>query len=360
MKAACVLRLLSLALPLSLARAALFPEACEVRREFIYMKAPFPECHASTIVQADDGLVAAWFGGTREKHPDVGIWVSRNHGGEWSAPVEVANGVQPDGSRVPTWNPVLHRASASDLVLFYKAGPSPETWWGMMRRSKDGGRTWGEATRLPDGILGPVRNRAVVLSDGTLLAGSSTEQGGWRIHFERSKDAGLTWERTPDLGDPMTMGLIQPGLALLPGDRVLAYCRSRVGRVFVTESGDGGRTWSGPIPTALPNPNSGIDAIALRDGRILVVYNHTGGNWGSRSPLNVAVSRDGVAWQEVAVLENEPGGEFSYPAVIEASDGRVHVTYTWKRRRVRHVVLDPTLFEPRPLPPMPPARKKDK
>ncbi|MEI6342783.1 MAG: sialidase family protein [Verrucomicrobiota bacterium] len=351
-------RLISLLPALSVAAAVAFPEPCEVRREFIYMVAPFPECHASTLVQTPEGLVASWFGGTREKHPDVGIWVSRQVQGEWTTPQEVANGVQTDGSRHPTWNPVLHAVGTNDLVLFYKVGPNPEKWWGMMRRSRDQGRTWGEATRLPEGILGPVRNRAVTLSDGTLLAGSSTEEGGWRVHFERSRDGGTTWERTADLGDPKTMGLIQPGLALMPGDRVLAYCRSRVGRVFVTESTDGGRQWSEPKPTALPNPNSGIDAITLRDGRILVVYNHTGGNWGSRSPLNVAVSRDGTTWQEVAVLENEPGGEFSYPAVIQTADGRVHVTYTWKRQRIRHVVLDPQLFAPRPLPPMPPSPAK--
>ncbi len=351
-------RLIPLLPMLSVAAAVAFPEPCELRREFIYMVAPFPECHASTLVQTQEGLVASWFGGTREKHPDVGIWVSRQVQGEWTPPQEVAHGVQPDGSRHPTWNPVLHAVGTNDLVLFYKVGPNPEKWWGMMRRSRDQGRTWGEATRLPEGILGPVRNRAVTLSDGTLLAGSSTEEGGWRVHFERSRDGGTTWERTADLGDPKTMGLIQPGLALMPGDRVLAYCRSRVGRVFVTESTDGGRQWSEPKPTALPNPNSGIDAITLRDGRILVVYNHTGGNWGSRSPLNVAVSRDGTTWQEVAVLENEPGGEFSYPAVIQTADGRVHVTYTWKRQRIRHVVLDPQLFAPRPLPPMPPSPAK--
>jgi len=343
---------------LAVACLAAFPEPCELRREFLYLSAPFPECHASTLVQTPDGLVASWFGGTREKHPDVGIWVSRNVEGEWLPPVEVANGVQSDGTRHPTWNPVLHQVAPGDLIRFYKVGPSPETWRGMMRRSRDNGRTWGEATRLPEGILGPVRNRAVTLSDGTLLAGSSAEEGGWRIHFEISRDRGTTWERTADLGDPKSMGLIQPGLALMPGDRVLAYCRSRVGRVFVTESTDGGRRWSEPRPTSLPNPNSGIDAITLRDGRILVVYNHTGGNWGSRSPLNVAVSREGATWQEVAVLENEPGGEFSYPAVIQTADGRVHVTYTWKRKRIRHVVLEPTLFDPRPLPPMPPSGPK--
>jgi len=335
--------------------AATVPDRSEIRREFIYHSAPFPECHASTLVETPDGLVASWFGGTKEKHPDVGIWVSREERGVWSQPVEVADGVQTDGTRLPTWNPVLHPVGGRDLLLFYKVGPDPAKWWGMVKRSKDGGRTWGAATRLPEGILGPVKNRAVTLSDGTLLAGSSTEEGGWRIHFERSRDQGATWERSADYGDPKTMGLIQPGL-VVRGPKVLAYCRSRAGRVFVTESTDAGRNWTEPTPIGLPNPNSGVDAIGLQDGRALIVYNHTGGDWGARSPLNVAVSRDGTAWREVAVLEDEAGGEFSYPAVIQTSDGKVHITYTWKRRRIRHVMLDPARFEERPLPPMPPER----
>ena len=98
----------------------------------------------------------------------------------------------------------------------------------------------------------------------------------------------------------------------------------------------------------LPNPNSGTDAVTLKDGRHLIVYNHIGGEpgkWGGkRSPLNVAISSDGRTWQGVLVLEDEPNQEFSYPAVIQTSDGLVHITYTWKRQRVRHVVVDPAQF----------------
>ena len=77
--------------------------------------------------------------------------------------------------------------------------------------------------------------------------------------------------------------------------------------------------------------------MTLKDGRQLIVYNHTPKG---RSPLNVAVSRDGKAWEAALVLESEPG-EYSYPAVIQAADGRIHITYTWKRQRVKHVVVDP-------------------
>jgi predicted neuraminidase len=331
-------------------------EPCEVRREFIYESAPFPQCHASTLVETPTGMVASWFGGTREKDPDVGIWVSRLVRGKWTAPVEVANGVHSPNLRFPTWNPVLHQVPKGPLLLFYKVGPNPDRWWGLVMSSRDGGKTWSAPQHLPHGILGPIKNRAETLPDGTILSGCSSEEGGWRVHFERSTDQGRTWERTPDIGDPKTMGLIQPGLARLGGDRILAFCRSRVGKVFLTESTDGGRHWSPPEPTVLPNPNSGLDAIGLRDGRALIVYNHAGGNWGARSPLNVAVSSDGREWREVAVLEDTPGKEYSYPAVIQAANGLVHITYTWHRERIRHVVLDPARFQPRALPAIPTAR----
>ena len=146
--------------------------------EFIFDKAPFPSSHASTIIETREGLVAAWFGGTRERDPDVGIWVSRRGASGWTAPVEVANGVQADGTRHPSWNPVLFQPSNGPLVLFYKVGPSPSQWWGMARTSPDGGRTWSAAIKLPDGILGPIRAKPMEIRPGVMLAGSSTEHDG--------------------------------------------------------------------------------------------------------------------------------------------------------------------------------------
>ena len=158
-----------------------------VLREFIYNEAPFPECHASTIEETPSGLVAAWFGGTEEKHPDVGIWVSRQENGKWLTPVEVADGVQyvgVDGKphRHPTWNPVLFQYPNGPLMLFWKCGPTPDTWWGMKAQSLDDGKTWSTAERLPEHIDGPVRNKPILLKSGVLLCGSSTEFDGWRIH----------------------------------------------------------------------------------------------------------------------------------------------------------------------------------
>jgi predicted neuraminidase len=97
----------------------------------------------------------------------------------------------------------------------------------------------------------------------------------------------------------------------------------------------------------LPNPNSGTDAMTLRDGRHLLVYNPV--RLG-RSPLCVAVSKDGRAWQAAAILDKELGDEFSYPACIQTADGMVHITYTWKRVKVKHVVLDPAMFVLRDMP----------
>ncbi len=333
----------------SLSLAADAAPTGEVLREFVYETAPYPECHASTIAETPTGLVASWFGGTKEKHPDVGIWVARKEGGRWTTPVEVANGVQSDGKRQPCWNPVLHRSRSGALLLFYKVGPSPETWKGLLRTSSDDGRTWSAPIHFVPGILGPVRNHAVELADGTLLCGSSTEDGGWKLHFERTRNDGLDWERCPSVPDPLHGELIQPALAVLGPERVAAFCRSRHGTIFRTDTSDGGKSWSEPHPTLLPNPNSGIDAVTLRDGRILLVYNHADGNWGNRSPLNVAVSKDGDVWEAAAVLEDQPNREFSYPAVIQSDDGLVHVTYTWKRKRICHVVLDPAKLATHPI-----------
>ena len=318
-----------------------------ILQEFIYETGPYPSVHASTIAETPShDLVAAWFGGTRERNPDVGIWVSRREKNGWTTSVEVANGMQADGTRHPTWNPVLFQPRSGPLMLFYKVGPSPEEWWGMVRTSGDGGRTWSEARRLPDGILGPIKNKPVQLADGTIVSPVSTESHSepskWQVHFERSSDGGTTWTATPALNDGVTIAAIQPSILFrekIGGEKLLAVGRTEQRKVFSTSSDDGGKTWSAlSLIDDLPNPNAGIDAVTLADGRQLIVYNPT---TRGRTPLAVAVSRDGRAWTKVLTLEDQPG-EYSYPAVIQTSDGRVHITYTWKRQRVKHVVVDPT------------------
>ncbi len=315
-----------------------------VRDEFIYDRASFPECHASTLAETHGGaLVAAWFGGSREGAPDIGIWLARCVEGRWTEPVQVADGAASPDRRLPCWNPVLFQPRRGPLLLFLKVGPNPAAWWGEMMVSDDGGLTWKDRRRLPDGGIGPVKNKPVELPGGDLVCGSSTEDAGWRVHFERTADLGRTWSRTAPLNDGRQVGAIQPTILTHPGGRLQALGRSRQGRLWEAWSDDGGKTWGPLTLAALPNPNAGIDAVTLADGRHLLVYNHTAK---SRSPLNLAVSEDGRAWKAALVLADGPG-EFSYPAVIQTADGLVHVTYTWKRERIRHAVVDPARLAPR-------------
>lgn len=320
----------------------------EENREFIFTDAPFDEAHASTIVELADGaLLSAWFAGREEGDPSVEIWTSRKSpGSHWSTPTRVTD--YPD---TPCWNPVLFR-DANKLWLFFKVGPSPREWVGAYRTSTDGGHTWSQTEFLPAGQLGPIRNKPIVLSNGDILAGTSVEAGydgetpadapyrSWAAWVERSTDGGQSWS----IHGPITVpgenyGVIQPTL-WESDNRVTMLLRSteRIGRISRAVSTDGGKTWSPARPTTLPHPNSGIDAVRLRDGRIVLIYNHTEE---ARTPIHLAVSDDdGESWSEPYVLEKGEG-EFSYPAVIQAEDGMIHITYTWKRQRIRHISIAP-------------------
>ena len=318
-----------------------------IRSGYIFANStvPFAECHASTIAETRGHLVAAWFGGSGEGHPDVGIWLSQNLDGRWTEPREVATGHQSESESQPCWNPVLFQPTNEPLMLFYKVGPNPRHWWGMLMTSTNDGLTWSLPRRLPDGILGPIKNKPVQLAGGDILCPSSTEDAGWQVHFERTSDAGMTWEKTGPLNEPKVLSAIQPTILSHPGGRLQALGRTKQGRIFQIWSADEGRTWGTMTLTALPNPNSGIDAVTLRDGRHLLVYNNS---TSGRSPLNVCISREGLEWEPALVLESGRG-EFSYPAVIQAGDNLVHITYTWKRRSIRHVVVDPArlVLQPR-------------
>ncbi len=308
-----------------------------VSEDFIFHQAPHAMSHASTIEASGDRLVAAWFGGSLESRPDVGILVSVNEGGGWSTPVEIANGQQENGTRYACWNPVLFQPATGPLLLFYKVGQNPRSWWGMCIRSSDGGRTWGVPQRLPEGILGPIKNKPVQLANGDLLSPSSVEVDGWRVHLERSTGLGEAWDRIGPINDGKRVVAIQPSILTHADGSLQLLCRSKHGRIAESWSCDGGSTWSEMQLTSLPNPNSGTDAVSLSDGRQLLVYNRS---THIRSQLTIALSRDGRSWQDALVLEHGRG-EYSYPAVIQTCDGLVHLTYSWNLSRIRHVVVDP-------------------
>lgn len=313
--------------------------------EFLYEKAAFPSCHSATIAETPTGLVAAYFGGTHERNPDVEIYISRQVNGTWLAPVSVANGIQNDKVRLPTWNPVLYQVPGGELLLFYKIGPKPSEWWGMMRCSKDGGITWSEAQKLPEGQIGPVKNKPVLLSNGNLFCPSSTEGNGWKVHFEVTKDNGKTWRVIGPLegGD---INAIQPSILDHGHGKLQLLARSRNRAIVESWSQDNGETWSALAKTSLPNNNSGTDAVTMKDGRHVLVYNHVlpPGDLakGARTPLNVAISKDGKNWSAALILEDSPISQYSYPAVIQTSDGLLHFIYTWRREKIKHVVVDPS------------------
>lgn len=325
------------------------------QREFIFTSAPFASCHASTVVELRNGdLMASWFGGSDEGNPDVGIWGSRRTAGGWSAPVELVK--EP---AIAMYNPVLFYTKDERLWLYYKFGPHPTSWTAGRMFSVDDGEKWSTPEHLPAGLYGPIRAKPLVLADGTIVSGTSVESyRSWAAWIERSNDNGATWRKfgpitvppvTRAIGEAgdaaaavpgsndwkYTEGIIQPSVVPLGGKHLRLYARStsRTGRICVADSMDAGVTWTAARPIDLPNPNSGIDAVTLKDGRVVLVYNHT---VHGRTPLNIAVSKDGEHFQMIETLENQPG-EYSYPAVVQARNGDLLITYTWQRKRIRFV-----------------------
>lgn len=317
--------------------------------EFINKGAPYPESHASTIVQSKEGhLVASWFGGTKERNPDVCIWVSRYINGKWTEGINVANGIVNDTLRYATWNPVLYQVPDGELQLYYKVGPDVAGWTGKMITSKDGGISWSEPKDLPEGFLGPVKNKPVLLKDGkTLIAPSSTEGDGWKTHFEVTKDFGKTWKMVGPINEGKEIHTIQASILTHKDGSLQILCRTQERALGESWSYDNGKTWTPIAKSTLPSTNSGTDAVTLQDGRQLIVYNHVIPNdtlkrgKGFRTPLNVAVSEDGKTWYATNILEDSPISQYSYPSVIQSNDGIVHIVYTWRRKGIKHIAVDP-------------------
>ena len=333
-------------LPALLALLAL-PAHAASTGEFIYTEAPFASAHASTVIELENGdILASWFGGTAEGNPDVAIWAARRTGGQWGAPFEVVR--EP---KIACFNPVLFYTKDHKLWLYYKFGPHPTSWTAGRLSSSDHGQTWSPPEHLPAGLLGPIRAKPLVLADGTIVSGTSVESyRSWAVWIERSTDNGKTWRKSGPITVASTAkaaageaewdktdGIIQPSVISMGGRKLRLYARStsKTGKICIADSLDAGVTWTQARPIDVPNPNSGIDAIALKDGRVVLVYNNTPRG---RTPLNLAVSRDGEHFQMVKTLEDQPG-EYSYPAMVEARNGDLLITYTWQRKRIKFVRL---------------------
>lgn len=313
-----------------------------------------PSCHASTLIIQKDGSVrAAWFGGAHEKNPDVEIYTSVRRNNQWSEAEMIS--VQSDTA---CWNPVLYAdpEDADHILLFFKRGAEIFGWQTFVRESHDGGRTWtDEAEAVPgdtSGGRGPVKNKILPLSDGTLLAGASHEAADktwWKVFFDLSPDDGKTWERTDyiipeELEGKPPVKLIQPTMWEENG-KVHALLRSDAGYVYRCDSDDMGRTWSKAYPTSLPNNNSGIDLVKIpacgsrSAERLALVCNPVSDNWGARTPISLFISDDnGMTWQKALDLESSEG-EYSYPAIIY-NEGKLHITFTYQRRSVMYCEIE--------------------
>ena len=322
-----------------------------VCNEFLYKKTSFPECHSASIVECPNGdLVATYFGGTKERNPDVCIWVSRKVKGssDWTAPQLVADGVMNDTLRYACWNPVLYQIPGGDLMLYFKIGPNVAGWTGWYCSSKDNGKTWAERKPLQEDYLGPVKNKPI-FNNGRIIAPTSIEKGGWRIYFENSDDMGKTWQKTDYVKAPVDASAgkdvqaIQPTIIVLPDGRLEAFCRTRSRQVGVTFSSDNGSTWSDLTLSEIPNNNSGLDAVSLKGGGYALICN----DWpiektkqkGDRNPLSILISKDGLKWQHWVTLESSPISQYSYPSIVQTKDGHLHAIYTWRRQRIKHVEL---------------------
>ncbi len=299
---------------------------------------PFAQSHASTIIGLDEGYLLAWFAGSHEKNDDVGIWMSKGTPDNWTAPdlaVKIRN--------EPHWNPVLFRTPEDRVYLYFKVGKEIDFWETWVQYSDDDGETWSEPQELVAGDRGgrgPVRNRPIILSDGTWLAPASMELDRvWDVFVDRSEDGGKTWTATDKLELDRSIvegeGVIQPALWESKPGHVHMLMRSSSGKICRSDSEDYGKTWSPIVETELPNNNSGIDIAHIGGESIALIYNPVGENWGKRYPITVAVSNDnGNTWPIKLDLEKGEGDdELSYPSIYY-EDGHLIACYTWNRDRI--------------------------
>lgn len=331
-------------------------------KEFLFEdQRPFASCHASSLIVLENGdMIVAYFAGSREGADDVDIWVSHRKGEEWKQPIKVAT-----KKDVPLWNPVLFQRKNGEIVLFYKQGRPIAKWYTMVTTSDDFGATWSTPKPLVKediGGRGPVKNKPIILHDGTWLAPASLEEGSWDCFVDRSLDEGNTWEASelvPVYREAQTellnkngeinpidivrgKGIIQPTLWESKPNHVHMLVRSTSGFMYRSDSSDGGYTWSPAYNAYLPNNNSGFDLTKLEDGTLVLVYNpvgmYTKGPRSPRTPLLLSASYDnGQTWEEKLILDEEgtgvlPAG-FAYPAIVSKGN-QIMITYTWNRERI--------------------------
>lgn len=329
-----------------------------IQQSFITPEMGNFDVHGATITEVKPGvLMAAWYGGETntqvsvDKKAQTQIWFSMYSNGRWSDRKLLAS----CGANNKSWNPVLYTLPSQEIVLFYRCGESPRNWVSVMRVSKNEGKSWSNPIILPAGITGPVRNKPLYLkNERRMVCPSSIELGEESTEYKSSAawvdvtdDLGKTWHKYgPITFTHSSFGLIEPTIVLSPDKTLLMLMRDRSaelnqkGFIWFSESKDLGKTWTHATKTNLPNPDSAVDAISLSSGAYLLAYNHSNIE---RSPLSLAISKDGKEWIPLFNLENGVG-EYSFPAIIQAQNGEIHIVYSYAKgnnslRRIKHVVL---------------------
>jgi alpha-L-rhamnosidase len=322
--------------------------------------ADFPSCHASSIVELLDGtLLCVYFGGSKESADDVEVRLSRKEPGQpWELPIALTNAPN-DGLSVE--NPNIFEDREGKIFVFWSSTHGSPGRLCMMRTSTDDGKTWSVARELGNDLIGSEKNKAVQLENGTILLPTADRNGqfpGGKLMVVRSTDGGDTWEALPaiDDGEAMANDPIQPTIMFHTDGRLQIMSRHSGGQIPISWSSDNGENWTPLIRTVLPANSSGVDGVTLRDGRQFFVYNHVPtpeDGKGERNFLNIAVSHDGENWSAGLVLGICDGGQFSYPAIIQGRDGLVHVTHTWHRDTIAHIVVNPYKITDDTMVPMP-------
>jgi predicted neuraminidase len=310
-----------------------------------------PYKHPACLTELKNGdLYLVYYGGAGEYAIETAVFGSRLKKGEaqWTAPKPIAS----DPLR-SVGNGVIWEAPDGVVWLFYvvRYGATWSTSRIQCKLSHDNAVTWSDASVLSLDEGDMVRGRPIVLDNGDYLlpiyheTGHDPESVGpdSTSLFLRFDPAKKTWTKTGAIRSPK--GNIQPAAVQFNNQDLIAYCRrggdynpKTIGYIVRSESHDGGMTWSEGKDSAFPNPNAAIDFIKLKSGRLLLIFNDS---MNRRTPLTAALSSDQDRTWPIRRNIREGNGDFGYPTVLQARDGRIHLVFTSEKRSVvNHAVFD--------------------
>lgn len=312
----------------------------------IYDEIPgIPSCHCSSLIRLPNNqLHCAFFAGQYEKSPDVGIWGAQlslnSEKITWTKPKIIIK--IPDHSM---GSPVWYLTPQNRLFLFFHEmyhGKIIKGGWSTVNiqfiSSDDFGVTWSKPQFLRRLWFWVLRTQPIITNNDTVVLPVHREAGQYQSMFYINEKLDLSgkWKRYGRLKTPK--GCLEPAIAKDIHGNLLCSLRTKDGRIYFSRSMNHGTHWTKPEPSNMPNPNAQTCLLSLQSGKILLIYNHASKG---RSPLTVRTTSDlGLSWSKPKNIESEPNQEFSYPAAIQTEDGRIHISYTYKRKKIAYCRLD--------------------